>query len=221
MKKFQQSEYVKQAEKWVRQRNGGQLSMDELKRVHEDAETHIGNLFPEWNNWDEVRQVEELGKLDKRSLRTALQSCVDGGNRVAFALPSAVSLALLERLQEPLTPEELKLEMNGYRDLCAAKGFIAADSEENIKKRAEASYNEAVESVIRATDRYDGMTLLEKTAYVNKEDGVRMNKILHRAIRMTYTKKEAKSAGLNARLKGRSVEKPVVAVRRKRGSEGR
>ena len=45
-KLFSQSDYIRRAEKWVRQSNGGGISFNEQKQIREDAKDHIGNMFP-------------------------------------------------------------------------------------------------------------------------------------------------------------------------------
>jgi len=221
MKQFRRADYIKQADKWARQRNGGSLSVEEMIQIRDDAKIHIGNIFPDWNSWDEARQIQELRKSEKSVLVDALTSCVDGGEKLPFVLPAAVNVELIKRVQEPLTEQEVIGEMDGYKRLCEAKGIEPKDSEAIIKKRIEWHHNQKINDIVLSRNR-DGETLLEKTILEDKKEGLELQKLLFRARAVTYVRKKSTSRGISARLSGgRSAPKLTGRAPRRRRSEGR
>lgn len=108
MGKFQ-ADYIARMTKLKRQEKGGaELTSREYLDIRIDAETHIHNIFPKWNEWDDQKRVQELQSLPASQLAGALSSVVDGGVPVIFYLPDKDKVALSEQLMKANLQREVK-----------------------------------------------------------------------------------------------------------------
>jgi len=93
-----QAEYIIQMQRQMMKDKKAPLTPEEVQSIRRDATTHICNMIPEWNSWDEDRQVTEIQKLKDYELAAALRHAVDGGQPVLFVLPDQVKVSLVTQL---------------------------------------------------------------------------------------------------------------------------
>ena len=132
MDRFQEA-YVIRMQRQMKRDKREALTQDEIDNIHLDAMTHIGNSMPDWNNWNESRQIAELKKLRDFQLLDALKSTVDGGQPVLFVLPDTVKVELIQNLsvKHPIAVYKLLKMTNKYGEFVFE--LMSQDSEEKAK----------------------------------------------------------------------------------------